>query len=84
MVVAMAAGLASVGAAMPVKAAEAKAALDKPPAAAAVVPLLAQPDSSALAESAPRGSMGAAAKNLRAVRRVGCCGADMVVTSLYR
>ena len=67
-VVAMAAGLASVGAGMAAKAADAKA----PDEAAEPVPVAAveaQPGSSAPTENAPSGSMGAAAIIFRAERR---------------
>jgi len=67
-VVAMAAGLARLGAGMAVKAAEANA----PDAAAEPVPVAvveAQPDSSEPTENAPNGSMGAAAIIFRAERR---------------
>lgn len=63
MVVAIAAGLDSAGAAMPANAAEAKAAPDMLPA------VVAQPPNMAPEANAPKGSMGAVAKNLSAERR---------------
>lgn len=64
MVVAIAAGLASEGAAMAPKAAEANGALEL---AATVV---AQPPNKVLEAKVPKGSMGAVARNLSAERRV--------------
>jgi len=61
-VVAMAAGLASVGAAMDVNAADA----NTPAIGAPAVPVVAQPASSELTDMAPSGNMGALARNLSA------------------
>jgi hypothetical protein len=76
-VVAMAAGLASVGAAIPTKEADANG------AAEAVAPRVvdaevAQPDSNALMDMAPKGSMGAVTISLRAERRDDRLAFDMV------
>ena len=64
-VVAMAAGLAKLGAAMEVNTADAKGAADCA-AVLAVVAEVAQPATSELTDSAPKGNMGALARNLRA------------------
>ena len=69
--VAMAAGSAKVGAAMPVKLAETKAAvdIDAELVAAAGIPVVEQPASNEFADNAPSGNIGAVAKNLSALRR---------------
>ena len=77
MVLAMAAGVANEGAAMPVKDADANGAAEAP------VPMevdaeVAQPDNSVPTDMAPNGSMGAAAINFRAERREGRLAFDIL------
>jgi hypothetical protein len=74
-VVAMAAGFAKLGAAIEEKLAERNA-----PIAAGVAVLVAQAVNKPVALIAPKGSMGAADKNLSAVRRV--CSGDGVMSVL--
>jgi hypothetical protein len=71
-VVAMAAGLAKLGAAMGVKLADKNA-----PIATGAVALVAQPASRLLPAKVPKGSMGAADRNLSAERRV-CRGVGVM------